>query len=78
MTHVAIFAGLPGIIIVIERLVFKVRVTKFEVIGSIVALGGCIVTSLDFSAEKVDNENTNILFGDFLALISAIFATFYI
>jgi len=78
MTHVAVFGGLPGIIILAKKVIMRQQVQKLEMFGSCLALVGCIITCLDLKAEKTEAEDTNILFGDFLAFISAIFATFYI
>lgn len=53
-------------------------IVRLEVIGCIIAIIGCIVTSEDPSASKVDSELENIWYGNFLCTFSSIFAVIYL
>jgi hypothetical protein len=54
MTHCCILINLSGILIVMQRIIYKQRVHKLEIIGTVIALTGCVVTIFDDGAEKVD------------------------
>lgn len=78
MSHANLFSSLCSILIVALRLATMKPVTKYEIIGSIVALLGCVVTTFDPSAEKSNDEDNDIQFGNLLSFFSSIFATVYI
>ena len=54
MSHANLFSSLCAIIIVVYRLVTLQKVTIYEIIGSVVAIVGCLFTSFDSGAEKED------------------------
>lgn len=54
MTHCLIFSNLGGIVLVIVSLVRRIFVHKLEIIGTSIALLGCLITVLDRKAMKVD------------------------
>jgi drug/metabolite transporter (DMT)-like permease len=53
-------------------------VTRFEIIGCIVSLSGCVITTFDPQALKTHNEDNQIVLGNLLCLISSLFCTAYI
>ena len=56
MSHANLFSSLCALIIICWRIaVFRTAtiITKWEVIGSLVALAGCVVTTFDGDASKV-------------------------
>jgi drug/metabolite transporter (DMT)-like permease len=77
MSHSLIFSNLGGILIVIHSLIARRFVHKLEIVGTIIAIVGCMLTVLDNKAKKVDSSQQNILLGDFLAFISSLFSAFY-
>lgn len=78
MSHANLYSSLCSIIIVGMRLATLKPVTKFEIIGCIVALFGCVITTFDPEAIKTSDEDNQIQLGNFLCFISSIFATIYI
>ncbi len=78
MAHANLYSSVCAILIVGFRFLIQKPVTKMEVIGSIIAVSGCMITSFDPNAEKVSEEDNHILFGNFLSFFSAVFATLYI
>ena len=78
MSHANLFSSLCAIIIVIYRLATLNPVTKVEILGTSIAILGCILTSIDSKADKVDPSSSNIELGNLLAFMSSIFATLYI
>lgn len=78
MMQANIFSSLCSIMIVILKLVTCKVVTKYEIIGSIIGILGCIVISFDYQAEKTDPENSQIPFGNLLCSFSSVFGTLYI
>jgi hypothetical protein len=78
MAHANLYSSLTSMMIVAWRLSTRKPVTKFEVLGTIVALGGCFVTTFDPSAEKTHDSDNKITLGNLLSFFSSVFATFYI
>ena len=78
MAHANLYSSLCSIMIVAWRLSRNVPVTKYEIIGSVIALGGCVVTTFDPSAQKTLEIDNQIQFGNLLSFFSSVFATFYI
>lgn len=78
MAHANLYSSLCSIMIVAWRLSSNVPVTKYEIIGSVIALGGCVVTTFDPSAQKTLEIDNQIQFGNLLSFFSSVFATFYI
>ena len=60
MTHANLFSSLCAIMIVVVRLLSLKKVTRMEIIGSIIAVSGCMLTSFDPSAEKVSEVDNHI------------------
>jgi drug/metabolite transporter (DMT)-like permease len=56
MSHVLIFSNLGGVLIVIFSVLRGIFVHKQEIMGTIIALFGCIITVLDQKAKKVDSS----------------------
>jgi len=54
MSHANLFSSLVSIIIVSYRLLTFKAISKFEIIGSLIAIIGCAMTTLDGSADKVN------------------------
>ena len=54
MAHANLFSSVCAIVIVTYRVLTFQRVTIPEIVGSLIAIGGCIVTSFDAGAQKVD------------------------
>jgi drug/metabolite transporter (DMT)-like permease len=78
MSHANLFSSLCAVIIVAYRLATFEKVTKVEIIGTAIAIFGCVMTSFDRSADKADPGESNIGLGNFLSFLSSIFATIYI
>ena len=78
MSHANLFSSICAIVIVTYRLLTFQRVTIPEIVGSFIAIGGCVITSYDSGAQKVDSDIQNIDLGNFLSSMSALFATLYI
>lgn len=78
MSHANLYSSLSSIMIVAMRLAYLKPVTRFEIIGSIVALMGCVITTFDPDAVKTQTEDNKITFGNFLCFISSFFCTLYI
>jgi drug/metabolite transporter (DMT)-like permease len=78
MSHANLYSSLCSIMIVGLRMATLEPVTKFEIIGCIVALFGCVITTFDPEAIKTSDEDNHIQLGNFLCFISSIFATLYI
>lgn len=57
MTHCAIFINFSGILIIIYRFFAKQPLHRLEILGTIIALTGCLVTICDVDAEKVNPKN---------------------
>jgi drug/metabolite transporter (DMT)-like permease len=53
-SHACIFTSLGGIIIVIYKLIKRETIHKYEIIGTIISLVGCVITIFDPNAAKVD------------------------
>jgi drug/metabolite transporter (DMT)-like permease len=60
MAHANLFSSLVSVIIVGYRLLTFKQISKFEVIGTSIAILGCAMTTLDSSADKVDPETKDI------------------
>ena len=56
MSHSLIFSNLGGILIVIHSLIARRFVHKLEIVGTIIAIVGCMLTVLDNKAKKVDSS----------------------
>ena len=54
MTHALIFSNLGGIVLVVYSLIRRIFVHKLEIIGTSIAVLGCLITVLDRNAKKVD------------------------
>jgi hypothetical protein len=78
MSHANLFSSLCAIMIVIARLSTCLPVSKAEIVGSIIALGGCLITTFDPSAQKTIDEHNKIQLGNFLSFCSSLFALIYI
>lgn len=50
MSHATIFGNLGGISLIILKLVMRKPVHKYEIIGLVVAISGCIIATQDKSA----------------------------
>ena len=48
------------------------QVDRVEMYATLVTFIGAIIINFDTKAQKMDTENTNIIFGNFLALLSGI------
>ena len=77
MSHALIFSNLGGVLIVIFSVIRGIFVHKQEILGTVIALVGCIITVMDQNAKKVDSSQQNILLGDIIAFCAAIFAAVY-
>ena len=55
MSHVNIFNNLGGVLIIIGCLIMRKAVHRFELVGTGIALLGCVITALDSKAEKVNS-----------------------
>lgn len=60
MSHANLFSSLVSVIIVCYRLLTFKFISKFEVIGTFIAIIGCAMTTLDGSADKVDPFSKDI------------------
>ena len=78
MAHANLYSSLSSMIIVCTRLIRFQPVTKFEIIGCIVSLFGCVVTTFDPNAGKTNSLENDIQFGNMLCLVSSLFCTAYI
>lgn len=78
MSHANLYSSLCAMIIVGLRFSMRKPVTKFEVIGTLVALSGCVVTTFDPSAQKTLEVDNKIQLGNLLSFFSSVFATVYI
>lgn len=78
MSHANLFSSLVSIIIVSYRLLTFKTITKYEIMGSFIAITGCAMTTLDGSADKVDAQSKDIQTGNLLSACSSLFATIYI
>lgn len=78
MAHANLYSSLTSMMIVAWRLSSRKPVTKYEIFGTLVALGGCFVTTFDPSAEKTADCDNKIPLGNLLSFFSSVFATFYI
>ena len=78
MSHANLYSSLTSMMIVGWRLSSRKPVTKFEIVGTLVALSGCAVTTFDPSAQKSLETDNKIPLGNFLSFFSSIFATVYI
>lgn len=54
MSHSLIFSNLGGILIIVYSLVKRRFVHKLEIVGTLIAVAGCMLTVLDNNAKKVD------------------------
>jgi threonine/homoserine efflux transporter RhtA len=54
------------------------HVTTVEILGTSIAILGCILTSVDSNASKSNPEESDIVFGNVLCFFSSLFATMYI
>lgn len=77
MTHTFVFKNLGGSIIVIYSLLTGALVHKYEILGSVIAFGGCLITVFDVQAKKVDASQQNILLGDIIACFGSVFTALY-
>jgi drug/metabolite transporter (DMT)-like permease len=55
MSHALIFSNLGGLIIVVYSLIKGRFIHRLEIIGTTIAIAGCVVTVLDKKAKKVDS-----------------------
>ena len=78
MSHANLYSSLTSLLVITYRMTTCRPLTKYEIIGSIVAILGCTITTQDPMAEKVDTGSSSIFFGNFLSFLSSIFATVYI
>lgn len=78
MSHANLFSSLCGIIIVVARLLTFQKVTQVEIVGAFVSVIGCILTTFDNKARKIDDSDQNIMLGNSLAALSSVFATVYL
>lgn len=58
------------------RLVFRLPVDSGEKISTIVIMIGAICMTLDPTAQKAGDGESNVALGDFYALLSGVFGTF--
>lgn len=78
MSHANLYSSLCAIMIVGWRLAVRSPVSKMEILGTIVSMGGCVVTTFDPSAQKTIDEDNKIQLGNLLSFFSSVFATLYI
>jgi drug/metabolite transporter (DMT)-like permease len=72
MTHATLFTNLSPFMLVILRFIMREKLHKYETIGTVIAIIGCIVTVQDQEASKVNTETQNIMLGDALGLLSSV------
>lgn len=78
MSHANLYSSLTSLLVVTFRFVTCRPLSRFEIVGCIVAIFGCAITTWDSDASKTDVLSNNILLGNFLSFISSLFATVYI
>lgn len=72
MTHATLFTNLTPFMLVILRFIMREKLHKYETIGTVIAIVGCVVTVQDQEASKVNTETQNIMLGDALGLLSSV------
>jgi predicted phage tail protein len=77
MSHACVFNSLSGPLIVIARIIAGGFVHKLEILGTSIALTGCVITLLDPSAQTADAQSEQGLFGDFLGIIGSFAGAYY-
>ena len=77
MSHSSIFNSLGGVFIVIGRLFLRRYVHKLEILGTGIALLGCVATLLDTNAEKVDVQKSNMPLGILISMMGSISGAIY-
>lgn len=77
MSHATLFTNLSGFMIVFYRLFCNKTVHIYEMIGSAVAISGCVLTIFDTSANKVNLFHSNVLMGDGIGLLGSIASALY-
>eukprot|EP00347_Sterkiella_histriomuscorum_P015235 403357799 len=78
MSHANLFSSLTAILVVLYKLVTCYKVTKIEILGTVISISGCGITTFDPHAQKTDDDLDFIAYGNFLSFISSLFATLYI
>ena len=78
MAHANLYSSLSSMIIVCMRLIRFQPVTKFEIVGCIISLFGCVITTFDPNAVKINSLENDIQLGNILCLVSSLFCTAYI
>lgn len=78
MAHANLFSSLTAILVVLYKIMTCSKVTGVEIMGTLLSIGGCGITTMDSSAEKTNNELDFIAYGNTLSFISSLFATLYI
>lgn len=89
MSHVYIYSGLCGAIIVLSKIVTRKEVHLYEKVGTTIAILGCIISVFDEKAGKVNPKNGeghsngtqvqthNIIIGDLIAFGASLFALMF-
>jgi hypothetical protein len=83
MSHVLIYSGLCGAILVIYKMAMRQEVHQLEKIGTLIAIIGCIISIFDPKAGKVsDNPNeidngSDVIMGDCIAFAASLFSILF-
>lgn len=77
ISHTLIFSNLGGILIVFFMLIRRQYVNKYEILGTAIALVGCLLTVSDGKAKKVNEAEGNMLLGNCIAFGASVCAAFY-
>jgi drug/metabolite transporter (DMT)-like permease len=75
-SHAYVFNNTHGLFIVLFNFLMKVKLHKYEFIGTGLAIAGCIVMILDPAAMRADGIEPSI-WVDIIAILSAIGGAFY-
>ncbi|CDW88380.1 drug metabolite transporter superfamily [Stylonychia lemnae] len=72
ISHATILSSLGGAIIVVLRFITKQQVHKYEYLGILLAMIGCVISVFD-EIQKVNEKDLNIPLGDISGLLCSIF-----
>ncbi|CDW78761.1 UNKNOWN [Stylonychia lemnae] len=78
MSHANLFSSLTAMLVVSYKLLTCSQITRCEIIGTVISIIGCGLTTQDPHAEKTNDELNDIAYGNILSFVSSIFATLYI
>jgi drug/metabolite transporter (DMT)-like permease len=77
ISHTLVLGNLGGAILICVSLLRRENVHRLELIGTSIAVFGCVITVIDPKAQKADSKSQNIPLGDLLAICASFFTALY-